>query len=108
MHRAPVSVCTQLCQTVWVGSCCAAVSAMTCSGEFIKSLYAGVTEQEAVQLLAGAREKLHARRKKRSRPHLDDKVCYLRNASASRSPRLYGLGGKTGYRMLGSSRQSPA
>lgn len=44
---------------------------------FFLVLSAGVTEQQAVQLLAGAREKLHARRRKRSRPHLDDKVCHL-------------------------------
>ena len=37
---------------------------------------AGVPESEAEGLLAEAREILHARRAKRPRPHLDDKVHF--------------------------------
>lgn len=35
---------------------------------------AGVAADEAEALLASAREKLHARRSQRPRPHLDDKA----------------------------------
>lgn len=41
-----------------------------------KSCAAGVSEEEAGELLAKSRELLHARRAQRPRPHLDDKVLH--------------------------------
>ncbi len=41
-----------------------------------KSCAAGVSEEEAGELLAKSRELLHARRALRPRPHLDDKVLH--------------------------------
>ena len=50
---------------------------------------AGVSEEEARQTLAACRQKLHERRGKRPRPHLDDKVLpvkpywHLRNPAST-------------------------